>query len=82
MKFRYDKEDNILMIWFSKEPVDYAEQTKNVIIHFSKDNKPVLMEVLDASKFLKETSQVFPKEIRQQVSSAWSTHFARKSLDL
>lgn len=69
MKFRYDKEDDILMIWLSKNSVDYAEQEKDVIIHFSKKNKPVLMEILEASKFLKETSQVFPKEIRQQVSS-------------
>ena len=70
MKFRYDKEDDVLMIWFSKKRVDYAEQAKDVIIHFSRDNKMVLMEILDASKFLKETSQVFPPKIRQQVLSA------------
>lgn len=69
MKFRYDKEDDVLMIWFSKEPVDYAEQAKDVIVHFSKENKLVLIEILDASKFLKETSQAFPPKIRQQVIS-------------
>lgn len=66
-KFRYDKEDNALMIWFSKEPVDYAEQEKNLIIHFSKENKPVLMEILDATKFLKETTKILPPNIRQQI---------------
>ena len=55
MNFRYDKQDDVLMIWFSKEPVDYAEKNKNVIVHFSKKNTPILVEILDASKMLKET---------------------------
>lgn len=67
MKLRYDKQDDALMIWLSKEPVDFAEQNKNVIIHFSKKNKPVLIEILDASNFLKETSQAFPINIREQI---------------
>lgn len=66
-KFRYDKEDNALMIWFSKEPVDYAQQEKNLIIHFSKENKPVLMEILDATNFLKETTKILPQNIKQQI---------------
>lgn len=66
-KFRYDKEDDVLMVWFSQEPVDYAEQEKNLIIHFSKENKPVLMEILDASEFLKETTKILPSNIRQQI---------------
>ncbi len=67
MKFRYDKEDDILMIWFSKEPVDYAEQGKDVIVHFSKKNRPVLMEIMEASIFLQQTSKILPPEIKQQV---------------
>lgn len=66
-KLRYDREDDILMIWLSKESVDYAEQEKNIIIHFSKENKPVLLEVLDASDFLKETAKRLPPDIRQQI---------------
>ncbi len=66
-KFRYDKEDDVLMVWFSKKPVDYAEQEKNLIIHFSKESKPVLMEILDASEFLKETTKILPLKIKQQI---------------
>ena len=66
-KFRYDKEDNALMIWFSKEPIDYAEQEKDLIVHFSKENKPVLMEILNATKFLKDTAKILPSNIRQQI---------------
>ena len=64
MKFRYDKEDDILMVWFSNRPVDHAKQEKNVIIHFSKEEKPVLMEIMEASLFLKETSKVLPPNLR------------------
>ncbi len=69
MKLRYDKEDDVLMIWFSKKPVDYAEQAKNIIVHFSKDHKPILVEILEASQFLRRTSQVLPQKIRHQAFS-------------
>ncbi len=67
MKLRYDKEDDILMVWLANKKVDYAQQSKNLIMHFSKDNKPVLMEILEASEFLKQTSQVLPQKVRQSV---------------
>ncbi|KKQ51964.1 hypothetical protein A2865_00955 [Candidatus Woesebacteria bacterium RIFCSPHIGHO2_01_FULL_39_17] len=69
MKYRYDKEDDVLMIWFSKEPVDYAEQVRGVIVHFSKKNRPVLMEILEASSFLKETSKNLPRKVKQEILS-------------
>lgn len=67
MKFRYDKEDDVLMVWFSHQKVDYAEQQKNIIIHFSKNNKPVLMEILDASMFLQQTSKMLPAQMREHI---------------
>lgn len=70
MKYKYDKEDDVLMIWISKEQVDFAEQNKNVIVHFSKKNKPVMLEILKASQFLKESSQAIPQQLREQVFSS------------
>lgn len=70
MKFRYDKEDDILMVWLSKSKVDYAEQSKDVIVHFSKDHKPVLMEILDASEFMKSASGKFPQQTRHLFATA------------
>ncbi len=67
MKIRYDKEDDVLMIWFSKEKVDHAQQEKNAIMHVSKKNEPVLLEILDASKFLQETSKMLPGTVRQHI---------------
>lgn len=67
MKVKYDKNEDIMSVWFSDKPVDYAEQSKSMIMHFSKDNKPVLMEVLNATEFLKLTSTKLPVEVRKQV---------------
>lgn len=69
MKQRYDKEDDALMIWFSKEPVDHAEQTHDVIVHLSRNNKPVLLEILNASRFLQESYSVLPPSVRSYISA-------------
>ena len=66
-KYRYDKEDDILMVFMGKGKIDDAQQTGNIISHFSSKGDLLLLEILDASKFLKETSQAFPASIRQQV---------------
>lgn len=67
MKVKYNKKEDVMSVWFSDKPVDYAEQSKSMIMHFSKDNKPVLMEMLNATEFLKLTSNKLPLEVRKQV---------------
>lgn len=69
MKQRYDKADDVLMIWFSRERVDHAEQSKNTILHLSRDNKPVLLEILDASKFLQESYRTLPPQAKQYIAA-------------
>jgi len=50
--FEYDKELDVLVIKLKEvDRLDYAEEFGNVIVHF-KDNEPVEIEVLDASKHL------------------------------
>ena len=66
-KVLYEKEDDILNIWLSKSPIYHAIDTDGIIVHFTKDNKPVYIEVLDASRFLKETTKSLPKEIQKQI---------------
>ena len=39
----------------SDDPIDHAEEMDSVIVHFTKAGKPVLLEILDASKFLATT---------------------------
>ncbi|MBU2617874.1 MAG: DUF2283 domain-containing protein [Euryarchaeota archaeon] len=58
MKVSYDREQDILMVEVSGEPIDYAEEFGPIIVHFTKDEKPVLLEVLDASELLTEATKV------------------------
>ena len=68
-KYRYDKEDDVLMVFLGKGKIDNAQQSGNIISHLSKKGEILLLEILEASKFLKETSQVFPADIRHQIAS-------------
>ena len=67
MRIRYNREDDVLLIEISDEEIDYAEEVGNMIIHFSKDGKPVLLEILDASEFLVEVLKASMKGIEVQV---------------
>ena len=67
IKYRYVKEDDVLMVLMGKGKIDDAQQSGSIISHFSSKGDLLLLEILDASKFLQETSHAFPREIRQQV---------------
>ncbi len=69
-KFVYEKEDDVLNIWLAEGKIDFAEQKGDVIVHFSKDNEPIYIEILDASNFLKREAEDLPKEIKQKYFSA------------
>ncbi len=51
-KIRYSKDVDALVIELSDKPIDHAEEEGQIIIHFSKDNEPVLIEIFDAKDFL------------------------------
>ena len=52
MKIKYSQEVDILMVWLSDDPFDYAEEANGVITHFSSDGKPVLLEIQGAKEFM------------------------------
>jgi uncharacterized protein YuzE len=66
MKVRYSPDVDILLIWLSDEPFDYAEEANGVITHFSAAGKPVLLEIQGARDFLlgSITSLVKGEEVR------------------
>lgn len=42
-----------MLSWeLSQRPIDFAEEAGNMVVHFARDNVPVLVEILEASKFL------------------------------
>ena len=63
---KYYQEDDVLVFKLSQAPIDYAEEVNGVVIHFDKQNRPVRMEVLEATKFLEEEGRVLPSEVKQE----------------
>lgn len=61
MKYSYDPESDVLAIKISSKPYDYAEEMGDFIVHFTKDGKPVYIEILNANNFIKKTLTVLPK---------------------
>ena len=57
MNIRYDREEDILTYEVSPDKIDYAEELNSIIVHFTKEGKPVLLEILDASDFIAETTR-------------------------
>ncbi|NTW22286.1 DUF2283 domain-containing protein [Candidatus Falkowbacteria bacterium] len=49
---QYDTESNIAWWELAADPIAQTKEFGNLIIHFSALGKPVLIEMLDASKFL------------------------------
>lgn len=69
MSAKYYKEDDLLVIKLSKKPFKVAEKVGSFIVHYSKDKQPVLLEILNASKLLKETSKALPKSVIKEIFS-------------
>lgn len=72
MKLKYNQEDDVLMIELNKKPIDYAEQSGDLIVHFSPKREAVLLEILDASQFFKKAAKAFPKRVKEDILSTSS----------
>jgi hypothetical protein len=53
-KISYSKDVDALLIELSNEPIAYAEEEGAVILHYSQNNKLVLVEVLDFRRFMSQ----------------------------
>ena len=65
MNLKYYRQEDILLIKLSNKPYDHAEMEGNFVVHFTKDKRPVRVEILDASKFLQAESKALPADIKQ-----------------
>ena len=54
-KMLYSKDVDMLLVHISDDPIDYAEESGQMIIHFSKEGKAVLLEIQDAKNFVLES---------------------------
>lgn len=62
VKISYEPEADVLAWELSKEPIDFAEEAGNMIIHFSKEKEPVYVEILEASKFLNKAEKLVERK--------------------
>jgi Protein of unknown function (DUF2283). len=53
-KTTYSKDVDALLIELSDEAIAYAEDEGQVILHYSKDAKLVMVEILDFRRFMSE----------------------------
>jgi len=65
----YDPESNIISIELAKGGIDHAREFGNFIIHLSPAGKPILIEILNASKFVGQIENLKkPKEIKEMIA--------------
>jgi len=61
-KISYEPEADVLMWEIVDKPIDFAKEIGNVVVHFTKNNLPVLIEILEASKFLARAKNLVEKD--------------------
>ena len=51
-KISYNKDVDAILIELSNAPISYAEADGDVILHYSQDDKLILVEILDFRRLL------------------------------
>ena len=67
MKYRYKPETDALYIRIAEGKLDHAEQRGNIVLHYSKEDKLLELEILDASK---ETATLIQSMLKAKQSVA------------
>lgn len=69
-KVSYEPEADVLTWELSKKNIYSASEVGNVVIHFTKNNLPVLIEFMEASKFLTKANRTVRDEVSPTVRKA------------
>ncbi len=69
-RISYSEDVDILMIQLSDKKIDDAYDTDDMIVQVDKDGEPVLLEIFNGKKYLKELGRTVPKKIQKEL---WST---------
>lgn len=52
MRARYDRERDVLTLQLAEGMVDHARQVGEIVVHFTEDDRPLLLEMLGARELL------------------------------
>lgn len=69
-KIDYEPEADVLTYEITNQPIDYAKEIGNIVVHFTKNNIPVLVEILEATKFLKKVERLTSKKANLSLNCA------------
>ncbi len=69
-KISYEPEADVLTWELSDKNIYSAKELGNVVVHFSRTNVPVLIEFLEASKFLTKANKIVRNEVPPAVRKA------------
>ncbi len=61
MRYRYDRQTDILIIELKRQKPDFAEQAGNIITHYDKQSRPVEIEILGASRATRQMLKAMGK---------------------
>lgn len=78
MKAKYYKDADLLSLRISNIPYKYARQDGDVIVHYSDNKEPVLIEIVNAAKFLKNTTQMLSKRLQKEIFSETPSSVAHR----
>ena len=68
-KISYDSDADVLtFVGAAKGVIDHARELGNFVVHFTKDDRPLLIEVVDASKVFNAS----PKPVRKMAAPAFA----------
>ena len=68
-KISYDSDSDVLTVARAvKGHIDHARELGNFVVHFTKDDRPLLIEVLEASKVFGAS----PKSVRNIATPAFA----------
>lgn len=51
----------MLRVEVAQGTIDYATEVGNIVVHFSKRGLPLYLEILDATKFLRQSTKELSK---------------------
>jgi len=55
---KYDQEANLISWEIAKGNISHVREFGNFIVHLSKTGKPILIEILDATKFVGQVDNI------------------------
>ncbi len=78
MKVKYYKDADLLSLRVSKKPYFDATRNGDLVVHYTRDGQPVLVEILNAAKFLKEAGKSLSKKLYQNLAGESSGAVAHR----